>query len=148
MAQRSVGLFFEEGVPSDDFHLIEVGFWVVGPLGTEVPLAVITGAIVVFTKNVGVEDGHGFGGRPISVAGVAIASGGESGENGGAAGPANRVADESLLETSAAFGESVDIWGLNNGVSVAAQGADSLIVGEKEDDVGFFGSEGCTRCEE
>lgn len=141
VAEGAVGLFFEEGIATDGLELVEVSFLVIGS-GAEVPFAIVAGAVVVFTKEVGIENRYGFGGSSISLAGVTIAACGETGENGGPTGPADGVADESLLETGAAFGESVDIGRLNDGISVAAESTNRLVVSEEEDDVWLFSREG------
>ena len=73
---------------------------------------------------------------------MAKAASSKASENGGATGPANGVADECLLKTSAAFGEGIDIGRFDDGISVAAKGADGLVVREKEDDIGLFCRDG------
>jgi len=142
VAQGAVRHFFEEGIATDGLELVEVSLLVVGPLGAEVPFSVVAGAVVILAEKVGIENRYGFGSGPISLAGVTIAACGETGENGGPTGPADGVADESLLETGAAFGESVDIGRFNDGVSVAAESANRLVVSEEEDDVWLFSREG------
>ncbi len=63
----------------------------------------------------------------------AVATGGEAGEDGGAAGPTNGVTDEGFFKTSAAFGESVNVRGLDDGISVTTDRADCLVIGEEKE---------------
>ena len=70
----------------------------------------------------------------------AIASSSQAGQDGGSADPANGLADEGIGEPRAIRGEAVDVRRLDQGMSVAREGARGLVVGKEEDDVGLLGA--------
>ena len=138
VANGAVGLFFVEGVSADELVGVEMvgGFEAV--VGMSVPFTDVAGAVVVLAEEVGVEGFDSFGAGVVGFAGGAVAASGHAGEDGGATGPADRVADDGIFEAGSFLGEFVDVGGVDIRVAVAAEGAGGLVVGKEEDDVGFF----------
>ena len=106
----------------------------------EMPLSgggsIVTGGFEFF------DEGDGFlGERPVELlrTGVVWVT---PCNNAGSAGAAGIGGEISVFEKHAAFGESIEVWGLDRGMTVRAVVVPVHVVGDDEDEVGFFGDEG------
>lgn len=139
VSESAIGKFLEERIPSDDFDFVEVCLLVEFSGRHDVPFAEVAGAVVVLPEEIGIENFESFIANAVTVSRSAVAAGGHAGEDGGPAGPTDRVADKGLLESGATRGESIDVRRFYNGVSIATQGRNRLVISKEKDDVRFFG---------
>lgn len=100
------------------------------------PFPEITSAVFFFPEQVGIENLKSFRRDTVTFAFLTVSSCSDSSQNGRTAGPADRVAYESLFKSGAPCGQSIDVRCFHYRVSIASNCACGLIVGEEEDDVG------------
>ena len=131
--------------------VVELGFWqgegFAGTGGTaDGVLAEEGGAVALAAEDGGVSFGELGGGERSGEIGDAVAAHVLAGENGRAAAAADGGGDEVVAEEDAVFGESIDVGRFDNGVAVAAEVIEALIIGLDEQDiraVGLGGKQGC-----
>ena len=74
-----------------------------------------------------------------AVAADVVAAGHTRGHQAGAVGHAHRAGDVKAIEADAGLGEGVDVGGLQQSVTVAAEEVGAVLVGDVEDEVGALG---------
>src|SRR6056297_1619106 len=118
MTQRPVGLFFVVRIASDRFEFVKVVLRTkaFGHLG--VPLAKISGSIPVLFEQVAVKRLDGVRACRVRVGGRPETAPGQPGQDRRATDPTNRMTDKRVLESGTACGQSVNIWRLDDRVSV------------------------------
>ena len=140
VAQGTIGLLLVKRVAADLLENVEVVGGLPAPGHLGVPLARESGAITSLAEQVDVELLYDLGAGGVMPARGTIASPREAGQYGGSADPANGLADEGIGEARAFRREAVDVRRLDQGMSVAREGARGLVVGKEEDDVGLLGA--------
>jgi hypothetical protein len=94
---------------------------------------IVSGGLEVFGKESEVL------GERVVIVDDAMIMGVEAGEDGGAAGRAERSGDESVLEVGAVAGEAIHVGGLDEGMAEKAESVVSVVIGEDDDDVARCG---------
>ena len=105
-------------------------------------LAKVTGAVSRLFQEGGVGLVEGFFAEGLFEVGDAMSPHVLSGEDGGAAGAANRGGDKGIVEVGATCGEAIQVGCFEVLVSLKAETVLRLIVSEEEDDVGSLVGEG------
>ena len=68
-----------------------------------------------------------------------VASPRQACQYGGSTNPANGLTDEGIGETRSLRGEAINVRCLDQGMTVASEGARRLVIGKEENDVGLLG---------
>ena len=100
------------------------------------PLSRKTSSIARIPQIIDVELFHRFGLGLVMVAVHPESPPRQTTEDGSPADPANGLTDESVGKPSSPSGQTVDIGCLGQGMTVATEGARSLVIGEEKDDIG------------
>ena len=105
---------------------------------SSVPFAEEASAIPVLAKNVGVKLPGGFRSGLVWSGGSSEATTSEPSQYAGSAYPTDGVAYQRIGKTGPLLSQTINHGSLHNGVTVATQGTGSLIICEKENNIGLF----------
>ena len=146
MSQATVWEFLVKRIASDGFEFIEVILTLPALRHLGVPFSEVSRAIAVLAKDVRVEGFDRGGSGKLGVALGAVATTRQSGEDRGTADPADRLADEGILETGTLLGKSVDVRCFDHLVAITSKSIGALVIGKEEDNIRrLAGTRGKTR---